>query len=172
MAESALPLRAMHPNEDNVAFDLQVRRSERYQADRDVTADTRDRAIAELKSQVTFLRRELARRDDVLMFLAGMVGPRSEEAPQMQENPSNASPSETPQMPAPEMTRDGAHRRGSRREPEKPAWPPLPEGYRVVATASDAWVLVANGARVTGYRGVMDREGVARDAWEHHKHNG
>ena len=160
----------MQPNEDNVAFDRQVRRRGKQHTDRDLPADTRDRTIAELKSQVTFLRRELARRDDVLMFLAGMVGPRSEDAPEMPEEPSNFPP-ERPRPPAPDVTRNGTQRSGSRREAEKPEWPPLPEGYRVVATASDAWVLVAGGARVAGYRGYLDREGAAEDAWEHHRRN-
>ena len=155
----------MQPDEDNVAFDLQARRNGKHQENRDLPADTRDRTISELKSQVTFLRRELARRDDVLMFLAGMVGPRSEDVSEMPEEPSNAPP-ERPRTPAP-----GATRNGGRGEAEKPEWPPLPEGYRVVATASDAWVLVAGGARVAGYRGFLNREGVAHDAWEHHRRN-
>ena len=158
----------MQPNEENVAFDLQSRRTERHHADRDVP-DARDRAIAELKSQVIFLRRELARRDDVLMFLAGMVGPSSEGTPQTPEDPYSVTP-ERPRRPAPGGTR-GARRGGTRGEGEKPQWPPLPEGYRVVATASDAWVLVARGARVTGYRGILDPEAAARDAWEHYKRN-
>ncbi len=160
----------MQPNEDNVAFDLQARRDERHHAGRDALPDTRDRTIAELKSQVTFLRRELARRDDVLMFLAGMVGPRSEDAPEMPEDPPNVPPA-GPRPPAP-GPRDNARRRGSWGEAQKPKWPPLPEGYQVVATASDAWVLVARGARVAGYRGILDPEGTARDAWEHHERNG
>ena len=154
----------MHSNEDNVAFDLQSRRSGKHHADHD--ADTRDRTIAELKGQVTFLRRELSRRDDVLMFLAGMVGPRSEEMP---EDPPSA-PRKAPRAPAPGGNRGGA-RGKARVEPEKREWPPLPEGYRVVATASDAWVLVAGGMRVAGYRGILDPEGTARDAWEHHRRN-
>lgn len=157
--------------EDNVAFDLQARRSGKHQADRDAP-DTRDRAIAELKSQVTFLRRELSRRDDVLMFLAGMVGPLSEGPPEPPEAPPDG-PRQVPRPPAPA---GGSNREGARRkvrgEPEKREWPPLPEGYRVVATASDAWVLVARGARVAGYRGSLDPDGAARDAWEHHRRNG
>ena len=158
----------MQPNEENVAFDLQSRRVERHHADRDAAPDTRDRTIAELKSQVTFLRRELARRDDVLMFLAGMVGPRSENAPEMMEDPSDVSP-ERPRRSAPGGTRNSAQRGGARGEREKPEWPPLPAGYRVVATTSNAWVLVARGAKVAGYRGILDPEVTARDAWEHHK---
>ncbi|CAA9480145.1 MAG: hypothetical protein AVDCRST_MAG25-2715 [uncultured Rubrobacteraceae bacterium] len=159
----------MQPQEDNIAFDLQARRSGRHHADHDSPVDTRDRTIAELKSQVTLLRRELSRRDDVLMFLAGMVGPRSEGAQEMPE-PSNAQP-EIRHTPPPVGTREGVRRTGRRGEAEKREWPPLPEGYRVVAYASDAWVLVARGARVAGYRGTLDPEDTARDAWEHHRHN-
>jgi hypothetical protein len=159
----------MQPNENNVAFDLQVRRHGKQHTDRDAP-DTRDRTIAELKSQVTFLRRELSRRDDVLMFLAGMVGPRPEGP---MERP-NETPSHEPPVkmasPAATGTRGSAGaRKKTRREEEKREWPPLPQGYRVVATASDAWVLVARGARVAGYRGLLDPEEAARDAWEHQK---
>ena len=171
---SDLPWWAMHPNEDNVAFDLRARRAERGHEDRDFPADTKDRTIAELKSQVILLRRELARRDDVLMFLAGMARPGSGDAQEMrdEEQRSGVSP-EGPQTSARRETRDGTRRRrGARGEDEQPEWPPLPEGYRVVATASDAWVLVARGARVAGYRGFLDREETAREAWEHHRRNG
>ena len=159
----------MQPDEDSVAFDLQSRRSEKHQTDRADASDTRDRTIAELKSQVTFLRRELSRRDDVLMFLADMVGPRSEEVRGLPEDPPSA-PRKAPRAPAPGGSRENA-RRKARGEPEKREWPPLPEGYRVVATASDAWVLVAGGMRVAGYRGILDPEGAAQDAWEHHRRN-
>lgn len=158
----------MQSNEDNVAFDLQTRRSGKHHEDRDA-ADTRDRTIAELKGQVTFLRRELSRRDDILMFLAGMVGPRSEEVPEPSEDPPSA-PRKVFRAPVPGGDRESV-RRKARGEPEKREWPPLPEGYRVVATASDAWVLVAKGARVAGYRGILDPEGAVRDAWEHHRRN-
>lgn len=160
----------MQPNEDNVAFDLQARRHGKHHADRDAAQeDTRDRTIAELKSQVTFLRRELSRRDDVLMFLAGMVGPRSEDAA---ETPDGIPPQGSPERPVSPGTRGGAGaRKKGRGEAQRPEWPPLPEGYRVVATASDAWVLVARGARVAGYRGVLEPEEAARDAWEHQKRN-
>ena len=160
----------MQSNENNVAFDLQVRRRGKQQADRDAAPDTRDRTIAELKSQVTFLRRELARRDDVLMFLAGMAGTSAAGTSEVPEDPSGV-PTGEPRMPA-NGPRDGARRRGARGEAQRPEWPPLPEGYRVVATASDAWVLVARGVRVAGYRGVLDPEGAARDAWEHYRRSG
>jgi hypothetical protein len=44
----------------------------------------------------------------------------------------------------------------------------LPAGYRVVAVASDVWVLVApGGIRVARYFGNLDLWKAARDAWEH-----
>lgn len=162
----------MQPNENNVAFDLQARRHGKHHADRADAPDTRDRTIAELKSQVTFLRRELSRRDDVLMFLAGMVSSRPEEATETPaETPSHEPPARAA-SPTPTGTRGSAVvRKKTRREEEKREWPPLPQGYRVVATASDAWVLVARGSRVAGYRGILDPEEAARDAWEHQKRN-
>ncbi|MDP8951530.1 MAG: hypothetical protein M3N18_04700 [Actinomycetota bacterium] len=162
----------MQPNEDSVTFDLQARRNERHHADRDTFPDTRDRTIAELKSQVTFLRRELSRRDDVLMFLAGMVGPHSEDASSVPDETSFQGPPERAVSQTPARTRGASARRAARGEAEKPKWPPLPAGYRVVATTSNAWVLVARGVRVAGYRGSLHPEGAARDAWEHHERNG
>ena len=55
-----------------------------------------------------------------------------------------------------------------RQKPERPA---LPDGYRVVAIASDAWVLVApGGLRVSGYRGeLVDLRRAALDAHKHHR---
>ena len=44
----------------------------------------------------------------------------------------------------------------------------LPTGYRVVAIASDAWVLLApGGARLARYRDELDPGLVGRDAQEH-----
>ncbi len=158
----------MQPNENNVAFDLQARRHGKQGAGRDAAPDTRDRTIAELKSQLIHLRRELSRRDDVLMVLAGMVGPSAKGADETPDEPPSNGSQERPVAQTPASTRGGTNNRGrSRREVEKPEWPPLPEGYRVVATASDAWVLVARGFRVAGYRGILDPEEAARDAWEH-----
>ena len=159
----------MQHNEDNLAFDLRRSRNGGQQADRETLTDTRERTIAELKSQVIHLRRELARRDDVLMFLAGMVHTRSGEDSAPPDVSSRAVP-ERPKTPPPRETREGARRR-ARGEPEKREWPPLPDGYRVVAYASDAWVLVATGSRVAGYRGILDPEAVAEDAWDHHRRN-
>jgi hypothetical protein len=45
---------------------------------------------------------------------------------------------------------------------------PLPVGYRLVAVASDAWVLLApGGIRVARYLGSLDRWRVELDAREH-----
>ena len=44
----------------------------------------------------------------------------------------------------------------------------LPVGYRLVAVASDAWVLLApGGIRVARYLGTLDRWRVELDAQEH-----
>lgn len=162
----------MQRDEEGFALDLRRSlRNGRQHADRETIPDAdRERTIAELKSQVIHLRRELARRDDVLMFLAGMAGSRSGEDLATPDGPPRAAPERPKARPLREA-REGARRR-SRDEPDKkPEWPPLPEGYRVVATASDAWVLVARGSRVAGYRGTLDPETAVEDAWEHHRRN-
>ena len=57
---------------------------------------------------------------------------------------------------------DGARAPGGRAPLE------LPAGYRVVAIASDAWVLLApSGARLARYRDELDPGLVGRDAQEH-----
>ncbi len=54
---------------------------------------------------------------------------------------------------------------------ERQAKPTLPRGYRVVATASDAWVLVApRGQWVAVYRGELDLWEAELDARRHHRH--
>ena len=46
----------------------------------------------------------------------------------------------------------------------------LPVGYRLVAVASDAWVLLApGGIRVARYLGTLDRWRVELDALEHQR---
>ncbi|MDQ3834646.1 MAG: hypothetical protein M3315_13675 [Actinomycetota bacterium] len=48
--------------------------------------------------------------------------------------------------------------------------PSLPEGYRVVAIASDAWVLVCpRGAWVANYRGDLDLWRATVDARKHRR---
>ena len=54
------------------------------------------------------------------------------------------------------------------RAPEGRAPLELPAGYRVVAVASDAWVLLApGGARLARYRDELDPGLVGHDAQEH-----
>jgi len=49
----------------------------------------------------------------------------------------------------------------------------IPAGYRVVAVASDTWVLIApGGARVARYFGSLELRRVARDAREHQQGGG
>ncbi len=49
----------------------------------------------------------------------------------------------------------------------------IPRGYRVVAVASDTWVLVApGGARIARYYGSLELWRAARDAREHQQRGG
>lgn len=51
--------------------------------------------------------------------------------------------------------------------------PQMPAGYRVVAVASDVWVLVApGGVRIARYFGSLERGRAARDAQEHRQSGG
>jgi hypothetical protein len=51
--------------------------------------------------------------------------------------------------------------------------PQMPAGYRVVAVASDVWVLVApGGVRIARYFGSLEPERAARDAQEHRQSGG
>jgi hypothetical protein len=53
---------------------------------------------------------------------------------------------------------------------EKTERPTLPNGYRVVAIASDAWVLLApGGLRVARYQGELDLWKAELDAHEHRR---
>lgn len=113
------------------------------QQTRDVLLEEKDQIIAELEEQVALLRRELAEKDAILLRKG------THESPAVSED--------TLQTP----------RRGDGRS--KDAKPVLPNGYRVVAVASDAWVLIApRGLRVAIYRGELDLCKVALDATKHH----
>ena len=49
----------------------------------------------------------------------------------------------------------------------------IPAGYRVVAVASDTWVLIApGGARIARYFGRLELWRAARDAREHQREGG
>lgn len=125
--------------------------------DRDALLDAKDQTIAELKEQVAFLRRELERRGEIMLRIlegGGEVSPAHEAPDSLQKIARGGG-------------RDGA--RDAREWQEEPEQRPmLPSGYRVVAFASDAWVLIApRGLRVAAYRGELDLRKVALDARTH-----
>lgn len=110
---------------------------------RDVLLEEKDQIIAELEEQVALLRRELAEKDAILS------GKGAHESPAASE---------------------GAFQTAKRGDGQaKDAKPALPNGYRVVAVASDAWVLITpRGLRVAIYRGELDLCKAALDATKHH----
>ncbi len=131
--------------------------------DRDTLLQAKDQTIAELKEQVAFLRRQLERKDDILLRMAeGSSG-----------GPLPAPVSEAPDGPRVLMSGEGGdsdQARDARGGQEKPDRPVLPDGYRVVAISSDAWVLMApRGLRVAVYRGELDLYRAALDARHHHR---
>ncbi len=131
--------------------------------DRDTLLEAKDQTIAKLKEQVAFLRRELKRKEDIMLRMTEGGG---------ELLPAPASETSDSRQPAtPRRVRDGNQSRDAQKEQEKSERPTLPEGYRVVATASDAWVLVGpRGMRVAGYWGKLDLWRAALDAHKHHQH--
>lgn len=132
---------------------LETRRHGTTREDRDALLEAKDR-IAELEEQVALLSSELERKDAVLAYIAEGIG---------ELLPARApGATDGPRMVAPGEARDG---KGAMEIEDKPT---LPGGYRVVAVASDAWVLVSpKGLRVAGYRGELDLCKAALDAREH-----
>jgi hypothetical protein len=129
--------------------------------DRDALLDAKDQTILELKEQVAFLRRELERKDEIMMCMAGAIS-------EMSPAPTSEAPDGS-QKVARGWGRDGDRAREARDGQGEPERPMLPNGYRVVAFASDAWVLIApRGIRVAAYRGELDLQKVALDARTHH----
>jgi hypothetical protein len=130
--------------------------------DRDALLDAKDQTIFELKEQVAFLRRELERKDEIMLCMA-------EANSEMPPSPTSEAPNGSQKV-----TREGGwdsdRARDAREGQEEPERPRLPNGYRVVAFASDAWVLIApRGIRVAAYRGELDLRKVALDARTHHQ---
>ena len=152
-------------NEENTVSRLEARKSGIYHEENpDALLRAKDGIIAELRAQVALLHRELKRKDAVLSRIAENIGELS-----------SARVSAAAQGPR-TVTARGLVRVGNnpasngRQRQEKPERPALPDGYRVVAIASDAWVLVTTrGVRVAGYRGKLDLGKVAIDAREHHQ---
>lgn len=146
---------------DNTGLALETQRTdERREDDPSALLEAKDGYIAELIKRVALLSRELERKDAVLLRVAEELrellfaaAPRTEGAPRV--------------VP-PEGVWGGDRARGAEDAREKSKRPALPEGYRLVATASDARVLVApGGLRVAGYRGELDLRKAALDAREH-----
>ncbi len=147
-------------NEENIAPVLGVRRGGTpHKEGRDALLDAKDETIAELKAQISLLRDELKSKNAMLLRVTESIGKLSEPT----GSPQTITPRGTTRAGDPAS--DG--RQGGREQPERPK---LPEGYRLVAVASDAWVLVApGGSRVAGYRGELDLWRAALDARGHHQ---
>ena len=150
-------------NEENIASVLGVRRDgTSNKEDRDALLEAKDETIAELKAQVSLLRDELRSKNAMLLRVTESIGELSARVSETTGGPRTATPRG--------KTRAGAPASDGRQEREKPERPKLPEGYRLVAVASDAWVLVApGGSRVAGYRGELDLWRAALDARGHHQ---
>lgn len=142
---------------------LGVRRSgTSHKEDHDGILEAKDETIAELRAQIAFLRDELRSKNAMLLRVTESIGELSARVSETTGGPRKATPRGTTRVVAPAS--DGRQGR------EKPERPKLPEGYRVVAVASDAWVLVApGGSRVAGYRGELDLRRAALDARRHHQ---
>jgi hypothetical protein len=150
-------------NEENMAPVLEVRRNgTSHKEDRDALLEAKDETIAELKAQVAFLRDELRSKNAILLRVTESIGELPARMSEATDGPRKVTPRGT--------TRVGAPGSDDPQGLEKPEKPKLPEGYRVVAVASDAWVLVApGGSRVAGYRGELDLWRATLDAREHHQ---
>ena len=150
-------------NEENMAPVLGVRRDGRsHKEDRDALLEAKDETIAELKAQVAFLRDELRSKNAILMRVTESIGELPVRVSEATGGPRKVTPGEVARVGG--SVSDGCQGR------EKPERPKLPEGYRLVAVASDAWVLVApGGSRVAGYRGELDLRRAALDARGHHQ---
>lgn len=150
-------------NEENAVPTLEARRSGRsHEEDRDALLEAKDETIVELRAQVALLRDELRRKDTLLSRLTESIGELSARVSEAADG--------SRRLVSGEAVWDGDSSLGGRQGLEKPERPKLPEGYRVVAVASDAWVLVTpRGVRVAGYRGELDLRRVAFEAREHHQ---
>jgi hypothetical protein len=150
-------------NEENIAPVLGVRRGGTpHKEGRDALLDAKDETIAELKAQVSLLRDELRSKNAMLLRVTESIGELSVRVSEATGGPRTATSKGT--------TRADDRALEGRQGREKPERPKLPEGYRLVAVASDAWVLVApGGSRVAGYRGELDLWKAALDARGHHQ---
>jgi len=146
-------------NGDKTASSLVSQRDRTYRGDRDALLEEKDRIIAELKERVALLRSELEDKDAVLSRIAEDIGGLP---------PARVSGADGPRTVALRAAQDGKGATDAQEGQGKPERAPLPDGYRLVAVASDAWVLVTSrGLRVAGYRGELDLRKAALDAREH-----
>ena len=152
-------------NEENIAPVLGVRRDGTpHREDRDALLEAKDETIAELKAQVSLLREELRSKNAMLLRVTESISKLSARLSIVTGGPRIVTTGGT--VGAGDPASDAAQPQGR----EKPERPKLPEGYRLVAVASDAWVLVApGGSRVAGYRGELDLWRAALDARGHHQ---
>ena len=150
-------------NEENMAPVLGVRRNGTpHKEDHDAILEAKDETIVELRAQVSFLRDELRSKNAILLRVTESIGDLSARVPEATGGPRTVTPRGT--------VRVGDSASDDRRGREKQERPKLPEGYRLVAVASDAWVLVApGGSRVAGYRGELDLWRATLDARGHHQ---
>jgi hypothetical protein len=154
----------LQPNANNTVSSLETRRNGIPREDHDALLEEKDSLIAELKAQVALLSRELRRKETILARIVEekVDEPLPARAPEATSGARTFAPGGAQDIDRPP---DIEH------DQENSEKPTLPKGYRVVATASDAWVLVApRGLRVAGYRGKLDLREAARAAHEHHQH--
>jgi len=146
-------------DEDKTLPSLESRRNGITRENRDALLEAKDRTITELRERVVLLRNELKRKDAILARMVEDLGALL---------PAGASKSANgARIVGHEGISGGNQALDTQEKPQKPT---LPTGYRLVATASDAWVLVApRGVRVAGYRGELDLQKAAFDAREHHQ---
>lgn len=151
-------------NGNNTATSLNIRTNGiPHKEYRDALLEAKDRIIAELKEQIALLRSELNHKDVILSRIA-------EELGEMPSASISHAADVSQKVAKLEEVRDSNQAKGDQEKQEKPERPALPNGYRVLAIASDAWVLVApRGLRVAAYRGELDLQEVALDAREHHQ---
>jgi hypothetical protein len=150
-------------NEEHTVSRLEARTNGIYHEENyDALLRAKDGIISELRAQVVLLHRELKRKDAVLSRIAENIGELSSaRVSAAVEGPRTVTASRG-------LVRVGNSASSVQQRQEKPERPALPDGYRVVAIASDAWVLVTTrGVRVAGYRGKLDLGKVALDAREH-----
>jgi hypothetical protein len=149
-------------NGEKAGSSLESQRNGIPHRNRDALLEAKDRSIAELKEQVALLRSELKRKDAILSRMAEDIG---------ELLPARVSDAGDTQAFALREAWDGKGAMDAQEVREKSGRAMLPKGYRLVAIASDAWVLVTHrGLRVAGYRGELDLWKVALDAREHHQH--